>query len=260
MTSIVKENDGALVESVVVHGDLSKLAPEQRATYYVKVCESVGLNPLTKPFEYLRLNGREILYATRGATEQLRQLHGVSIAITDRQHVGDVYVVTAKATDKSGRTDESTGAVTIGEIRGDALANALMKAETKAKRRVTLSICGLGWLEESELETLPMQNQAIVEAVVKEGAIAEEQAARRLEGDKLADEFIKMIEGLDSEAAVDRFCYLNGYEMRIMHANAKARVWRQLTKAADKHGVTVQSMRNNIRDSPAPTEEAEEVQ
>jgi hypothetical protein len=30
-----------------------------------------------------------------------------------------------------------------------------MKAETKAKRRVTLSIAGLGWLDETELETMP---------------------------------------------------------------------------------------------------------
>jgi len=30
-----------------------------------------------------------------------------------------------------------------------------MKAETKAKRRVTLSIAGLGWLDETELDTIP---------------------------------------------------------------------------------------------------------
>ena len=30
-----------------------------------------------------------------------------------------------------------------------------MKAETKAKRRATLSICGLGLLDESEVETIP---------------------------------------------------------------------------------------------------------
>jgi hypothetical protein len=38
---------------------------------------------------------------------------------------------------------------------GDVLANALMKAETKAKRRVTLSLAGLGWLDETELDTIP---------------------------------------------------------------------------------------------------------
>jgi hypothetical protein len=30
-----------------------------------------------------------------------------------------------------------------------------MKATTKAKRRATLSICGLGWLDETEVETIP---------------------------------------------------------------------------------------------------------
>jgi hypothetical protein len=44
--------------------------------------------------------------------------------------------------------------VPFGNLKGDALANALMKAETKAKRRVTLSIAGLGWLDETELETV----------------------------------------------------------------------------------------------------------
>src|SRR5262249_39548261 len=53
------------------------------------------------------------------------------------------------------RTDESIGAVNINGLRGDALANGLMKAETKAKRRGTLSICGLGFLDETETETIP---------------------------------------------------------------------------------------------------------
>jgi hypothetical protein len=35
-----------------------------------------------------------------------------------------------------GPQDESTGAVPLGNLRGDALANAYMKCETKAKRRV----------------------------------------------------------------------------------------------------------------------------
>ena len=35
------------------------------------------------------------------------------------------------------------------------LANAQMKAVTKGKRRLTLSLCGLGWLDETEIETIP---------------------------------------------------------------------------------------------------------
>jgi len=77
------------------------------------------------------------------------------IYITNRERLGDIYIVTARAKDRTGREDESTGAVPLGNLKGDALCNALMKGETKAKRRVTLSIAGLGWLDETELETIP---------------------------------------------------------------------------------------------------------
>jgi hypothetical protein len=39
-------------------------------------------------------------------------------------------------------------------MRGD-FGNVVMKAVTKSKRRVTLSLCGLGMLDESEVETIP---------------------------------------------------------------------------------------------------------
>jgi hypothetical protein len=155
-TAIERHQDnGALIERVVIHGDLAQLKPAERAQYYGKVCESLGLNPLTRPFEYLKLNGKEILYARRDCTDQLRSIHKVSVTITARERIDEVYVVTSRATTPSGRTDESTGAVNIAGLKGDNLANALMKAETKSKRRVTLSICGLAMLDETELETIP---------------------------------------------------------------------------------------------------------
>jgi hypothetical protein len=142
------------IESVLVGGDLSKLTPELRVTYYQRVCESLGLNPLTKPFDYITLNGKLTLYAKRDCTEQLRKINGVSVRITGREVIEGIYVVTASAKDKSGREDESTGAVNIKGLQGEALANAYMKAETKAKRRVTLSICGLGLLDETEVDSI----------------------------------------------------------------------------------------------------------
>jgi len=65
-----------------------------------------------------------------------------------------LYIVTAYVEDGKGRQDASTGAVCIKNLKGDDLANAIMKAETKAKRRATLSICGLGILDESETDTI----------------------------------------------------------------------------------------------------------
>ena len=87
--------------------------------------------------------------------EQLRKINGVSIESLDDKMVDDIYVVTAKAKDKSGRIDQAKGAVVIGHLKGEAKANAIMKAETKAKRRVTLSICGMGWTDESEIDSIP---------------------------------------------------------------------------------------------------------
>src|ERR671925_529868 len=144
-----------VLEQVLIGGDLPGLTSQQRADYYGAVCRALGLNPLTKPFEYLTLNGKLRLYALRDCADQLRRLHGISIHITSREKLSDIYVVTARAKDRHGREDESTGAVALGSLKGDALANALMKAETKAKRRVTLSLAGLGWLDETELATIP---------------------------------------------------------------------------------------------------------
>jgi hypothetical protein len=157
--AIVKHENGrdygALVESVVIQGDLSKLTPAEKASYYAKVCESIGVNPLTRPFEYLKLNGKEVLYARRDCTDQLRSNRRVSVSIKERDTIEGVYVVTAGALMPDGRADEATGAVTIKGLTGDNLANAMMKAETKAKRRVTLSICGLGFLDETEVDSIP---------------------------------------------------------------------------------------------------------
>lgn len=140
------------LEQVLLSGDLGSLNPYQRVSYYQRVCESVGLNPLTQPFEYLRLQGKTILYARRAATEQLRKMHSVSITILSKETVEGCYVVTARATLPSGRTDEDVGSVPVDGLKGEALSNAWMKATTKAKRRVTLAICGLSFLDESELE------------------------------------------------------------------------------------------------------------
>lgn len=167
------------IESALISGDLSKLSVEQRLSYYNRTCESLGLNPLTAPFAYIMLNGKLQLYAKRDATEQLRKINGVSITKLDKMFQNDLYIVTADATDKMGRSDSSTGAVSIAGLKGENLANALMKAETKAKRRVTLSICGLGLLDETEVASIPGahedaevlspdERKAVVERKIKE--------------------------------------------------------------------------------------------
>jgi hypothetical protein len=199
-TGLATFDPGAIMERVMVMGDLAKLKPEERTTYYMQVCQSLNLNPLTRPFEYIELDGKLTLYARRDATDQLRAIHRVNIAIVAREKMDDVYIVTARATLPNGRTDEATGVVVLvkedGEwktaqsgkkyfqgngqfkqLRGDSLANALMRAETKAKRRVTLSICGLGWIVEDELDTVSIRP---VQVDTTTGEIIDQPSASQL--------------------------------------------------------------------------------
>jgi hypothetical protein len=150
-----RDGAGALAEKVVIQGDLSRLTPEERMAYYTAVCNSLGLNPLTRPFEYISLNGKLTLYATRAAADQLRAVKGITITSLDPRQVGDLFVVVATGRDRTGREDSSTGAVSTAGLRGEALANAMMKAETKAKRRLTLSLAGLGMTDETEVDSIP---------------------------------------------------------------------------------------------------------
>jgi hypothetical protein len=143
----------AIMERVLLLGDLSKLTTPERTSFYMATCSSLGLNPLTRPFDYIKLSGREVLYAKRDCADQLRKINRISLEITDRKITGDLMVVTVRATTPDGRMDEDMGVVTVKGLQGEALANAMLKATTKAKRRVTLSICGLGMLDESEIRS-----------------------------------------------------------------------------------------------------------
>lgn len=151
---IANTNPDALLEAIVANGDLGKLTLEQRTKYLVALCESMGLNPLSRPIEFITLQGRTVPYAKKDCTDQLRKIHRISIEIVNRETVDGVYTVTARATDPSGRVDEDVGSVVVNGLKGESLANATMKCHTKSKRRVTLSICGLGILDESELDTI----------------------------------------------------------------------------------------------------------
>jgi len=151
----VKEANLSAVESALVTNDLSKLSTDQRLSYYKQLCESVGLNHLTNPFQYITLNGKLTLYARKDATEQLRKLHGVSTQILSIKIENDFCDVQIAGRDKTGREDQDFASIYVKGLQGESLANAKMKCITKAKRRITLSICGLGILDESEVETIP---------------------------------------------------------------------------------------------------------
>ena len=174
----VSKKDESVVASLILTGDLSKMSADDKVRYYNGYCERLGLDPFTKPFDILRLSGKEILYCTRSGAQQLNKLHNVSHAIISRTVIPDagVYEVTARACLPDGRCTESIGAVSIINLKGEAYANAVMKAETKAKRRATLDLLGLGVLDESEAESIMPKHQP--QPQLKINVPTEEQVSR----------------------------------------------------------------------------------
>lgn len=162
-----QEEAAVRLEKVLIQGDLASLTSVERTAYYKRVCDSLGINPFTKPFEYIVLKGKTVLYATKGCTDQLRSVHNISVAISSAKREGDIFIVVARASNHL-RSDEDTGVVSIKGLQGEDLANAIMKAHTKAKRRVTLSLCGLGWLDESEISSIPNATPVVVNHVTGE--------------------------------------------------------------------------------------------
>ena len=150
---------GKLVESLVTRGDVSGLGPAERARHYLTMCARLGIDAHTQPFAFLRLNGKEVMYATRGATDQLARIHRINRRIVDGPKVLDVagtklVYALCEVSMPDGRTETATATVPLTDP-----VNVLMKCETKAKRRATLSILGLGMLDEMELETIPARSQ-----------------------------------------------------------------------------------------------------
>jgi hypothetical protein len=236
--SLIKTNTEtqAIIEQVIVMGDLAKLNPEQRNVYYKSVCDSLGLNPLTRPFEYITLNGKLVLYARKDCTDQLRKLQNVSIRIVGRDLMDDLIVVTAEATNANGRTDSSIGAVSIQGLKGEAKANALMKAETKARRRVTLSLCGLGVVDESEIDSIPHarvgEPDRPTDAIVKHAVLAPEPAPLAV-----------------VDTARDPKRTVIDVESIEEHKGKNGPVWKVTTQAGDVYAAVVDSVAADLSEA-----------
>lgn len=188
--SIINKNDGgAILEKVITSNDLAGLSSLEKVQHVRNVCTSLGLNPLTKPIQLIKFQGKEVMYITKDAAEQLRKNHNVSIYNIETKVIDGIYIVTAHAKMADGRTDAATGAIPIKGLQGDALCNAFLKAETKAKRRVTLSICGLGMTVEDELDTMHGAKKVNIE-MHKQAEEHQKLITKELEDDELESSFV----------------------------------------------------------------------
>lgn len=185
--SVAPNDVSAAALELALAGDLARLTVEDRLKYIARTCELVGLNPLTKPFDIMSFNGKTVLYANKSCAEQLRKIHGVSVEIVERKVEFGCLIVRCKATDGSGRHDEALAAVPFNEKNPELASNAMMKAETKAKRRVTFSICGLGFAADVDND----QTQTASSAVTTEHSAA--SLADKINSSLTAGEMAKSI-------------------------------------------------------------------
>ncbi len=126
-------------------------------TLYVSECKRFGLDPVTRPFDVIEFQKKTTLYITSRGVDQLAFIHCVT-----RVTVKPPTVVTmagiqfiscqVDAILPNGRRESSTATLPcVGKLD----VNHLMKCETKAKRRATLSILSVGVFAEDEIDSLP---------------------------------------------------------------------------------------------------------
>jgi len=147
--------ESAIAQMQASGKDTGSLTAQQRAGYVTALCRALRLNPLTNPVQFIRLNGREVLYVTRTATDQLAAIHGLNRKTVRGPEIVDiagtkVALCTVEVSLPNGRSETATATLPVADP-----AMLYMKLETKAKRRGTLAILGLGMLAEDEAESIP---------------------------------------------------------------------------------------------------------
>lgn len=145
----------AALEHILATGDLAKLSAKQRVGYYLALCAKLDLASESRPFDWLTLDGRLVLYPNKSCAEQLRRRHQISVRMTRRERVGDLFVCEVEGTRPNGQADFASKYVPLKDGKGNVLgprdlANAYAKAETGAKRRLTFSMVGLAAVPDVE--------------------------------------------------------------------------------------------------------------
>lgn len=156
-----------VIQRTLLDGNLTHLSEAEQVDYYLQLCRHLNLDPMTRPFDRLETETPEgkkqiRFYANKNCAEQLRKISQISIPadalITSIQ--GQYFIVKVTVFAPDGRTDTDQGVAYLDPKKPWLHENAMLRAVTKAKRRATLSLCGLGMIDETEAETMAEQGVA----------------------------------------------------------------------------------------------------
>jgi hypothetical protein len=155
------------INDIIQQGDVGSLEPAKRSRFLYRLAEKLKLNPFSRPFDLINVKKPDgskklIIYANKSCADQIRERDKLDVecVYSGPLMIGDtadetIYVFHVKITDpETKRTGFNVGAVPIVGTAGEDRSNAVMKAWTKAERRATLAFSGLGFPDESEVQSI----------------------------------------------------------------------------------------------------------
>lgn len=151
-------------------GRCDNLDINQQAEYKKYLCAKIGVSPTLQPVDLIPTKNGVRPYLNKGAAELIRDTRKISIIGLELAEQNGMFIVTCKVRGANGRVDCDMGACP----KGNEPNNALMKAVTKAKRRATLSMCGLGAIIE-EAHPTEYNGNGSEEQQPKSSVLLEEQ-------------------------------------------------------------------------------------
>lgn len=151
------DEDLAKIETAIMRNDFGALSHEQRAYILFKKCEALGVSIWLQPFAWGTIDGKLTPVPLKGLFQQLREKRGLIIDEIKEDFDKELGVYSVKCFGHVGeRKDMGIGVVGVKGLSGDPLANAMMKAHTKAKNRLTGSLCGGdSAVDDAELSSIP---------------------------------------------------------------------------------------------------------
>ena len=165
------------IADFLITGNLASFSKEKQIELMVNICKEVGVSPVLRPLQLINFQGKSIWYLSASGAEAIASKLGIVIETIEEKELLDkgVAMIKVKGTLPSGRTDTATAYLSIGStnlkgetttLKGEAYANAMMKLESKARRRLIVRLAGLKdeyVPEENEVETKELVAEALPE-------------------------------------------------------------------------------------------------
>ena len=105
----------SVMAQVVGNGNLANLSDGHKVAYIKQMCESMGLNPWTKPIELISFKGKTIPYLNRGGIDQLGFKYRLHFEYSNVHEDEDraIMIQWCTASDGNGRSIKQMGALPL---------------------------------------------------------------------------------------------------------------------------------------------------